>query len=99
MPDRVVPLQLCPADHQAQGQVVLPQMPGGQADRHEAEGGLPQGARRVQQDEGGEEREGRARGPAPVQMSGTVCRMSFLQREFEQKSGYQLLIIVFYLML
>lgn len=42
------------AVHQAQGQVVLPQVPGGPAQRHEAKVAVPQGAGEVQQGEGGE---------------------------------------------
>ena len=54
LPDGVVPLQLRPADCQAQGQVVLPQVPRGQTNRHEAKGDVPQGTGEVQQGQGGE---------------------------------------------
>lgn len=53
MSDRVVPLQLCGAHVQTEGQVVLSELPGRPAERDETEGPVPEGAGTVQQRKGG----------------------------------------------
>ena len=54
VPDRVVPLFVRAADHQTQGQVVLPALPRRPAHRHETQSAVPQGTGTLQQGKGGE---------------------------------------------
>lgn len=55
MPDRVVPLFVRDADDEAEGQVVLSELPRRPVERDEAEGAVLEGAGAVQQGEGGED--------------------------------------------